>query len=324
MDYLESQMETSARIQNQKRVGVSRRLVSAPTLIKRLRSVNVVWHGRLIVGSTIILGVILMAVLAPWLSPHEPNHVNLRDRLMPPSWTSSGSATHPLGTDQLGRDLLTRILYGARVSLLVGAFSILTSAIIGVVLGLVAGYYSAWIGNLIMRITDVQMSLPFMLLALLVASLLGPSLRNIVIVFALTGWYIYARIARASTLSLREKEWVEAARAVGATDLRILRYHVFPHLLSPILVMASFDMSRVIVAEAALGFLGLGVPPPHPSWGNMLSDGRQFIQDAWWISTLPGLALAILVLGINTLGDALRDILDPRLRRYLKGPPQIH
>ncbi len=270
-------------------------------------------YGKLIFGGTLVLVVILMAVLAPVLSRHDPNRVSLMARLDPPAWEEGGSSKNLLGTDELGRDLLTRIMYGARISLVVGLLSVLTSGLLGTLLGLVAGYHGGRLDSLIMRLTDIQMALPFILLALLVVALLGPSLINMVIVFTITAWYVYARVARASALSIRENQYVEAALALGATDLRILWRHILPFLMSPLVVTASFEAARIITTEAALGFLGLGVPPPHPSWGNMLSDGREYIQDAWWISTFPGLALLVTVLGINILGDALRDILDPRL-----------
>ena len=270
-------------------------------------------HAKTVLGVGIVVGVILVAILAPVLAPYDPDKLNLIHRLTPPSWDPAGSSKHLLGTDQLGRDLLSRIIYGARVSLLVGFLSVITSGVLGTLLGLIAGYYGGILDTVIMRITDIQMALPFMLLALLVVALLGPSLSNIIVVFTITAWYIYTRVSRASTLSVREYQYVEAARALGATDLRVLLRHVLPSLLSTLLVAASFESARIITTEAALGFLGLGVPPPTPTWGNMLSDGREYIQNAWWISTFPGLALMITVLGINILGDVLRDILDPGL-----------
>ncbi len=270
-------------------------------------------YGKLTFGAALVLAVIMVAALAPVLSRHDPNRVNLMARLTPPAWQADGNAKNLLGTDQLGRDLLTRIMYGARISLAVGVISVLTSGLLGTFLGLIAGYHGGRIDSLIMRVTDIQMALPFILLALLVVALLGPSLANVIIVFTVTAWYVYTRVARASALSIRENQYVEAARALGAPDLRILWYHVLPFLISPLVVTASFEAARIITTEAALGFLGLGVPPPQPSWGNMLSDGREYIQDAWWISTFPGVALLVAVLGINILGDALRDIRDPRL-----------
>jgi peptide/nickel transport system permease protein len=271
-------------------------------------------HGRLLLGAAIVGVVIVMALIAPWLAPHDPNRVSLVARLTPPFWAPGGSSKYPLGTDQLGRDLLSRIIFGARISLTVGFLSVLSAGTLGTALGLIAGYYGGGLDSVIMRATDAQMALPFILLALMVVALLGPSLSNIIVVFTITAWYVYARIARASTLSLRGQQYVEAARALGATDARILQLHVLPQLLSPLIVVVSFELARIIISEAALGFFGLGVPPPAPSWGNMLSDGREFMEDAWWIATFPGLTLMITVLGINLLGDALRDLLDPKLR----------
>ncbi len=271
-------------------------------------------YGKLIFGAALVLAVIAMAVLAPVLSRHDPNRVSLMGRLTPPAWQAEGNLKNLLGTDQLGRDLLTRVMYGARISLAVGVISVLTSGLLGTFLGLSAGYSGGRLDSLIMRFTDIQMALPFILLALLVVALLGPSLMNVIIVFTVTAWYVYARVARASALSTRENQYVEAASALGASDLRILWRHILPFLISPLVVTASFEAARIITTEAALGFLGLGVPPPNASWGNMVSDGREYIQDAWWISTFPGLALLVTVLGINILGDALRDILDPRLK----------
>ena len=279
----------------------------------------------LYIGGGVVLIIILSAIFAPWITPYDPIKMALTNRLKPPGFISTeGLFPHIFGTDQLGRDLFTRIIFGARISLIVGILSVFVSSIFGTVFGLLAGYFGGKLDSVIMRFTDIQMSLPFILIALLVVSLLGPSLRNIVIVFAITSWYIYVRMARASTLSFKNCEWVEAARSIGASNFRIMRLHVFPHIINPLLVLASFDMSRIIVTEAALGFLGLGVPPPTPTWGNMLSDGREYIQDAWWISTFPGIALMILVLGINTLGDSLRDLLDPTLRKLSEGPTQMN
>lgn len=283
-------------------------------LLTRLRSVRYARHNKLILGAIIVLSMVAVAVSASWLAPRDPNRVALMIRLTPPGWEPEGSAKNPLGTDQLGRDLLSRIIHGARISLMVGFFSVLTSATLGTFLGVTAGFRGGRLDGLIMRIVDIQLSLPFILMVLLVVALLGPSLRNIVMVFTVTAWMIYARVSRASCLSLREQQYVEAARALGAGDSRIVRRHILPHLISPLLVIASFEMARIITSEAALGFLGLGVPPPAPSWGNMLADGREYIQDAWWIATFPGLALMLTVIGINSLGDGLRDLLDPKLQ----------
>ncbi len=281
---------------------------------KRRRGGFYAHYGRVFMGTAVVLTIVLAAVFAPLLAPHDPNKVSLIVRLTPPAWDPEGSTKYLLGTDQLGRDLLSRIIFGTRVSLLVGFLSVLTSGILGATLGIVAGYHGGWLDSVIMRITDIQMALPFILLALLVVALLGSNLPNLVIVFTVTAWYVYTRMARASALSVREQQFVEAARALGASDPRIILRHILPSLISPLIVVGSFEMARIITAEAALGFLGLGVPPPDPTWGNMISDGREYVQDAWWISTFPGLALMVTVVAINILGDALRDLLDPRLK----------
>jgi len=271
-------------------------------------------YGRLVIGASIVLAVLTAASFSEWLAPRDPNRVNLIVRLTPPFWEEPGDVSYLLGTDQLGRDVLSRIIYGSRVSVMVGIFSVMVGGTLGTLLGLISGYFGGRLDNFIMRLTDIQLSMPFMLMALLVVVLLGPSLANIVVVFTITAWHIYARLARASTLSIRENQDIEAARALGASDFRILRSHVLPSLVSPLVVIASFEMARIITTEAALGFLGLGVPPPQASWGSMLSDGREYMQDAWWIATLPGLALMITVLGINLVGDSLRDLFDPKLQ----------
>ncbi len=303
------------RTNERKAIRVPLKWVREFTYLEKLRMLRYTRHAKVFVGGAFVAIMVIVAVLAPLLASHDPNKVQLRSRLVPPAWQSDGNAEYVLGTDQLGRDLLSRIIFGARISLFVGLFSVLSAGTLGTLLGLVAGYYGGWLDSIIMRVTDVIMAMPFILIVLMVVALVGPSLPNVVIVFTITSWYVYTRVARASTLSLRESQYVDAARAVGANNLRILWRHILPNLFSPLLVMASFEMARVITAEAALGFWGLGVPPPDPSWGNMLSDGREYIQDAWWISTFPGLALMITVLGMNMLGDSLRDFLDPRLRR---------
>jgi peptide/nickel transport system permease protein len=303
------------RTYGRKTIRVPLKWVREFTYLEKLQVLRYTRLAKAFVGGVFVAIMVIVAVLAPLLASHEPNRVELRSRLVPPAWQSGGNAEYVLGTDQLGRDLLSRIIFGARVSLFVGLFSVLSAGTLGTLLGLVAGYYGGWLDSIIMRITDVIMAMPFILIVLMVVALMGPSLPNVVIVFTITSWYVYARVARASTLSLRKSQYVDAAKAVGANDLRILWRHILPNLFSPLLVMASFEMARIITAEAALGFWGLGVPPPDPSWGNMLSDGREYIQNAWWISTFPGLALMITVLGMNMLGDSLRDFLDPRLRR---------
>jgi peptide/nickel transport system permease protein len=256
----------------------------------------------------------LVALLAPSLAPYDPLDGDLLARLQPPAWAAAGSARHWLGTDPVGRDLLSRLIFGARVSLIVGLSSAVVAATIGVTLGVLAGFHGGSVDRAISLVTDVMMAFPLVLLALAVVALLGPSLLNMIVVFAATSWFLYARMARGATLSLREREFVTAARAAGAPEARIIARHVLPNLVGPVIVVASFEVARVIVTEAALGFLGLGVPPPSPSWGSMLAEGREFVQTAWWVSVFPGVALMTTALGVNFLGDGLRDLTDPTLR----------
>jgi peptide/nickel transport system permease protein len=221
---------------------------------------------------------------------------------------------HILGTDHLGRDVTTRLFYGGRISLLVSLSSVVLAAAAGLLIGLLAGNFGGAIDSVFMRIVDLQLAFPFILLALAIVALLGPSLQNIILVFTITSWPIYARTVRPMALSLREKEFVEAARAAGAGHGRVIFRHILPNIASPLIVVASFEVAKMVILEAAMGFLGLGVPPPTPTWGNMLADGRDYIRTAWWLTTFPGLAIMVTATGINLLGDALRDIFDPRLK----------
>jgi peptide/nickel transport system permease protein len=264
-------------------------------------------------GLTILMVVLLCAVLAPWLAPYDPLQGELLQRLNPPGRTASGF--HLLGTDQLGRDVLSRLIYGSRVSLFVGSVSVIFGGLVGLFVGLVAGYFGRGIDSLVMRIVDIQMAFPYVLLALAMVALLGPSLFNLILVFTVTEWFVYARVVRATTLSLRRGEFVLAAMALGASHPRILLRHILPNVVSPLTVIASFEMAKIISTEAALSFLGLGVPPPVPAWGSMLADGREYLQDAWWVAVFAGIALMLTVLAINFLGDAARDALDPKMER---------
>ena len=265
-------------------------------------------------GLVIVILNMAVALLAPAISPHDPLEQDVAQRLLPPVWLAGGGPEHLLGTDQLGRDILSRIIHGSRISLLIGVLSVVLSLPIGVCLGLLAGYFRGRLDDITMRIADVQLAFPFILLALTIAGVLGPSPRNVVLILAIGGWVIYARLARGQVLSLREKEFIEAARSLGGGNLRILMMHVLPNVVSPIIVVGTFAVAQMILLESSLSFLGLGVQPPTPSWGGMLSDGRAYITVAWWLSTFPGAAIMLTVLGVNFVGDWLRDLLDPRLQ----------
>jgi peptide/nickel transport system permease protein len=266
-------------------------------------------------GVVIIAAAVLAAVFAPVLSPADPIKNQLLERLTPPMWVAGGTARHPLGTDTLGRDVTSRLLYGARVSLVVGVSAVAIAGAIGVVLGLLSGYYRGWPDDVLMRIGDVQLAFPVLVLAIALLAVAGASLSTMVLVLGVTGWITYARIVRGETLSLATREFVEAARAMGAPDHHVIWRHIVPNVLPPVTVVATFSVARVVIAEASLSFLGLGIPPPAPSWGAMLDEGRNYLTTGWWLALFPGLAILLLVLGINLVGDWLRDALDPRLER---------
>ena len=274
-------------------------------------------HGVALAGLVVVVASAVAAVLAPALAPDDPVRNDLLERLTPPMWVPGGSARHPLGTDTLGRDVVSRLLYGARVSLIVGFSAVVLAGTLGVVLGLVAGYYGGRLDDLLMRVGDVQLAFPALVLAIAVLAVLGSGLGNVVLVLGVTGWVTYARIARAEALSLRHREFVESARALGARDAGILWRHVLPNVLPPLVVVATFSVARTIIAEASLSFLGLGLPPPAPSWGAMLDEGRNYLTTGWWLALFPGVAILAVVLGINLVGDWLRDALDPRVERGL-------
>ena len=265
-------------------------------------------------GLVVVVVVALAAVGAPLISPFDPIEQDLGDlRLKAPGFRDAGGRVHPLGTDHLGRDLLARVIHGARPALLVGFAAVAISGLIGMAAGLVSGYFGGRTDDVLMRLADIQLAFPFILLAIAVIGVLGPSLKTIIVVIGVSSWVVYARIVRGAVLTLREREFVQAARALGGGDVRILLRHVLPNAFTPWLVVATLDMARVIVIESALSFLGLGVQPPTPTWGGMLADGRVYISTAWWLATFPGLAILVTVLGINLFGDGLRDTLDPRL-----------
>ena len=267
------------------------------------------------IGAAIVGLVVLAAVAAPLLATTDPIEQDLSVALKPPFWLEDGSFAHPLGTDHLGRDVYSRLVYGAQISLTISVLAALLGAAVGVAAGLAAGYLGGRVDMVIMRIVDLNLAFPLILLALAVVALLGASLRNLVIVMAITTWMIYARVVRGVSLTLREQEFIQAVRALGARDTRIIIRHILPNVAAPILVIWTLEVARVILMESALSFLGLGVPPPTPTWGRMLAEGRDYLTMASWIAVFPGLAIMFTVLGINFLGDGLRDLLDPRLRQ---------
>jgi peptide/nickel transport system permease protein len=266
-----------------------------------------------IFGLGVVVVVLLAALFAPWLTPFDPLEQDINQRLKEPGWQTAAGRIHMLGTDHLGRDILARVIFGSRIALVVGVSAVLISGVLGMAIGLVAGYFGGKVDDFFMRLADIQLAFPFILLAIAVIGVLGPNLRNIIIVIGVSSWVVYARVVRGEVLSIREREFVQAAIALGSRDGRVLVRHVLPNAFTPWLVVATLDMARVIVIESALSFLGLGVQPPTPTWGGMLADGRVYLSTAWWLATFPGLAILVTVLGINLLGDGLRDTLDPRL-----------
>jgi peptide/nickel transport system permease protein len=279
------------------------------TAVRRL------WRLKWGVAATAMLAAIVAsAALAPWIAPHDPLAVNIRHRLAPPAWMEGGAPRHLLGTDQVGRDLLSRVIYGGRVSLIVGVAAVVVSASIGVLGGLAAGYFGGRTDWVVMTLVNVMLTFPFVLLALAVIAVLGPSLPNMIAVLGVAGWPVYTRVVRAETLAIREREFVLAGRALGMGHARIVFRQILPNLVSAIVVIATLQVAQVIIAEAFLSFLGLGVQPPTPAWGNMLGEGRLYMLNSWWIAAFPGLAIFVTTLVINLMGNGLRDWLDPHLK----------
>jgi peptide/nickel transport system permease protein len=264
-----------------------------------------------VIGAAIVAIVAVCAIFAPLITRVDPNAQDLTATLIPPMWIGGGSHAHVLGTDNLGRDLLARIIWGSRVSAIVGLSVVAIGATIGVTAGLLAGYRRGWVDAVIARITDVQLAFPLVLLAVAIVAVVGPGLWTVIAAIGLTSWVQYVRVVRAETMSLREREFVAAAEAAGATSPRILARHLLPNVASAAIVLGTFEIARAIVLESSLSFLGLGVPPTTPSWGGMLADGRQYLDTAWWTALFPGLAIMVAVMGVNLLGDGLRDALDP-------------
>jgi peptide/nickel transport system permease protein len=264
------------------------------------------------IGLLLLLLVILMAILAPVLVPMDPEEQNIAIRLKPPGWTDDHGVKHVLGTDQLGRDVLSRVITGSRVSISVAAGAVFIGGAIGLIVGLISGYSGGWVDSVLMRFADMQLAFPFLLLALTMVTILGPSVLNVVLVLSVTSWISYAKVVRSSVLSIKNLEFIEATRAVGASKFTILFRHILPNIISPFIVVASFQVATLIIAESSLSFLGLGVPASQPTWGGMLADGREYMIDAWWIAVFPGFMLMLVAMSANLFGDGLRDALDPR------------
>jgi peptide/nickel transport system permease protein len=269
----------------------------------------------LLIPLSIITVMIITAVLAEFLTPYSSTEISLANRLRPPFWEQGGSLSHPLGTDPMGRDLLTRMIYGARVSLVVAMLALLVGGGIGAALGLMAGYYGGRLDALVMRVADTTMAFPIILFAILFVVVIGGSMVTTVFAVALVLWARYARVIRGEVLSLRERDFVAQARVAGCSSSRIMLIHLFPNILNTLVVLLSLQVGWVIIVEASLSFLGAGIPPPTPTWGSMIAEGRDYIATAWWVSFFPGLAILATVLSFNLFGDWLRDALDPKLRQ---------
>ncbi len=256
-----------------------------------------------------------MALVGPLVMPGDPNDQVLRDALIPPIWQADGAVAHPFGTDHLGRDILIRIVHGARTSLVIGVLAVGVAIIIGSLAGVVAAQWGGRVDEIIMRLADIQLAIPFILLAIAVLALLGGSIPNMILVLVLAGWVIYARVVRSEVLHLREMEFILAARTLGAGQMRIALRHLLPNVTGLVIVVGTLELANVIILEAALSFLGVGIRPPQVSWGAMLADGRDYLTEAWWLATLPGATITLTILGVNLVGDWVRDVLDPRRRK---------
>src|SRR6266545_658345 len=276
-------------------------------------------HGRRVprltlAGVAFVLSLALMATAAPWLAPQDPLRQSLRGRLAPPTLEGGDGRAHLLGTDHLGRDVLSRVIHGSRVSLVIGFSAVLVGGLLGAAAGLAAGFSRGRMDAVIMTVADAQLAFPFILLAIGIIAVLGPSFPTLIVVIGLSGWVSYARVLRSQVLVLRSREFVDAIRALGGSVLRVIARHILPNVLSSLVVIATLELARAIVLEATLSFLGLGIQPPTPSWGGMIHEGREYLDSAWWMSTFPGLVLMLASLVVSRTGDWLRDLLDPTLR----------
>ncbi|HBY96653.1 MAG: ABC transporter permease [Ardenticatenaceae bacterium] len=271
-------------------------------------------HPVALIAGLVVVAYIVMALFAPHLTTHSPVRGNLRERLEPPAWEAQGDWTHPFGTDAQGRDILTRIIYGARVSLLVGFLSVGISVVVGLLLGALAGYYRGRLDTTLSRFTDLLMAFPFLIFAIGVMAFMGPGFTNLILALTFKGWVEFFRLVRGEMMSEKTREYVEAAQVAGLQHWQIILNEILPNIVQSVFVLATLRMGYMIITEASLSFLGLGIQPPTPAWGSMVADGRNTLLNAWWVSTMPGLAIVGLVLAINLFGEGLRDILDPRLK----------
>jgi ABC-type dipeptide/oligopeptide/nickel transport system permease subunit len=277
------------------------------------RNLRMFFSSRLSTVSTLmVFGFVLLAIAAPLVAPHDPNETDLFRRLQPPAWIEGGEWSFLLGCDALGRDILSRIIYGSRISIFIGAFVIFVATTIGILAGLAAGYLRGWVDVAISRLVDILLGFPYLIFAIALIAMMGPGLQNILLALIYKEWVMPCRVVRGETLAAREVEYVEAARALGGSSRHIMLREILPNILSPVIVVATIRMAHVIILEASLSFLGLGIQPPTASWGSMVADGRSYMLEAWWVSTFPGFAILILVLAINVAGQGLRDAFDPK------------
>jgi peptide/nickel transport system permease protein len=285
-----------------------------PAVAARHRSVARRTRIYVALGGAFVAVLALVALAAPWIAPQDPERQSLRARLAPPTLEGPDGRVHLLGTDHLGRDVLSRVIYGARVSLTIGFAAVLVGGIMGAGLGIMAGFRGGWLDSVVMTVADAQLAFPFILLAIGIIAVLGPSFPALVVVIGLSGWVAYARVLRSQVLTLRSREFVDAIRGLGGSIRRILLRHVLPNVMASLVVIATLELARAVVLEATLSFLGLGIQPPTPSWGGMVQEGREYLDSAWWISVFPGLVLMATSIVVSRTGDWLRDVLDPTLR----------